>query len=152
MDDEKLNDSSSAPPPSPAPDITQGKSKSSHCRSRRRWRCVKPVVCVVAGMTVMNAAITLLFIQWLQPETVSVDLSGTVNSFVSQAAGQQLSEAQVQALTSRFHTVLRASLTDWQQTNRAVVLVTPAVVAGARDITTEIQADVARRMAEGSNP
>lgn len=152
MDDEKLNDSSSVTPPSPALDSTQEKSKLSHRRSRRRWRCVKPVACVVAGMMVMNAAITLFLIQGLQPETVSVDLTGTVNSFVNQAAGQQLDEAQMQALTSRFHTVLRASLTDWQQTNRAVVLVAPAVVGGARDITAEIQAEVARRMAEGGNP
>ena len=152
MDDEKLNDSSSVTPPSPALDSTQEKSKLSHRRSRRRWRCVKPVACVVAGMMVMNTAITLFLIQGLQPETVSVDLTGTVNSFVNQAAGQQLDEAQMQALTSRFHTVLRASLTDWQQTNRAVVLVAPAVVGGARDITAEIQAEVARRMAEGGNP
>ncbi|ELU8076041.1 type-F conjugative transfer system protein TrbI [Salmonella enterica] len=150
MDDEKLNDTSVATLVSPGSDNTP--EKPSPRRSRRRWRCVKPVACVVAGMTVMNAAITLLLIQWQQPETVSVDLTGTVNSFVNQAAGQQLDEAQVQALTARFHTVLRASLTDWQQTNRAVVLVAPAVVGGARDITAEIQAEVARQMAEGGNP
>ncbi|WP_370608213.1 type-F conjugative transfer system protein TrbI [Citrobacter meridianamericanus] len=147
MDDEKLNDTSTATPVSPAPDNTP--EKPSPRRSRRRWRCVKPVALVVAGMTVLNAAITLLLIQWLQPEMVSVDLTGTVNSFVNQAAGQQLDEKQMQVLTARFHTVLRASLTDWQQANRAVVLVAPAVVGGTRDITAEIQAEVARRMAEG---
>lgn len=147
MDDEKLNDTSTATPVSPAPDNTP--EKPSPRRSRRRWRCVKPVALVVAGMTVLNAAITLLLIQWQQPEAVSVDLTGTVNSFVNQAAGQQLDEKQMQVLTARFHTVLRASLTDWQQANRAVVLVTPAVVGGTRDITAEIQAEVARRMAEG---
>lgn len=147
MDDEKLNDTSTATPVFPVPDNTP--EKPSPRRSPRRWRCVKPVALVVAGMMVLNAAITLLLIQWQQPETVSVDLTGTVNSFVNQAAGQQLDEAQMQALTARFHTVLRASLTDWQQANRAVVLVAPAVVGGTRDITTEIQADVARRMAEG---
>lgn len=147
MDDEKLNDTSTTTPVSPVPDNTP--EKPSPRRSRRRWRCVKPVALVVAGMMVLNAAITLLLIQWQQPETVSVDLTGTVNSFVNQAAGQQLDEAQMQALTARFHTVLRASLTDWQQANRAVVLVAPAVVGGTRDITSEIQAEVARRMAEG---
>lgn len=149
MDDEKLNDTITATPVSPVPDNTP--EKPSPRRSRRRWRCVKPVALVVAGMTVLNAAITLLLIQWQQPETVSVDLTGTVNSFVNQAAGQHLDEAQMQALTARFHTVLRASLTDWQQANRAVVLVAPAVVVGTRDITAEIQAEVARRMAEGDD-
>lgn len=149
MDDEKLNDSSTATLVSPVPDNTS--EKPSPRRTPRRWRCVKPVALVVAGMMVLNAAITLLLIQWQQPETVSVDLTGTVNSFVNQAAGQQLDEAQMQALTARFHTVLRTSLTDWQQANRAVVLVAPAVVGGTRDITTEIQAEVARRMAEGDD-
>lgn len=149
MDDEKLNDISTIiPVATTTGDIPEYKSPR---RSRRRWRCVKPVALVVAGMMVFNAAITLLLIQWQQPETVSVDLTGTVNSFVNQAAGQQLDEAQMQALTARFHTVLRASLTDWQQANRAVVLVAPAVVGGTRDITAEIQADVARRMAEGDD-
>ncbi|EBV4595327.1 type-F conjugative transfer system protein TrbI [Salmonella enterica] len=147
MDDEKLNDTSTATPVSPVSDNTPEKPSPRH--SRRRWRCVKPVALVVAGMAVLNAAITLLLIQWQQPDTVSVDLTGTVNSFVNQAAGQQLDEAQMRALTARFHTVLRASLTDWQQANRAVVLVAPAVVVGTRDITAEIQAEVARRMAEG---
>ncbi|EBQ9092855.1 type-F conjugative transfer system protein TrbI [Salmonella enterica subsp. enterica serovar Richmond] len=149
MDDEKLNDTSTATPVSPVPDNTPEKRSSR--RSRRRWRCVKPVALVISGVMVLNAAITLLLIQWQQPVTVSVDLTGTVNSFVNQAAGQQLDEAQMQALTARFHTALRASLTDWQQANRAVVLVAPAVVAGARDITTEIQTEVARRMAEGDS-
>ncbi|EBN9933201.1 type-F conjugative transfer system protein TrbI [Salmonella enterica] len=143
MDDEKLKALTAD-----APAATASNSPSPR-RSRRRWRCVKPVVLVVAGMMVLNAAITLLLIQWQQPETVSVDLTGTVNSFVNQAAGQQLDEAQMRALSARFHTVLRASLTDWQQANRAVVLVAPAVVVGTRDITAEIQAEVARRMAEG---
>ncbi|HGP1599976.1 TPA: type-F conjugative transfer system protein TrbI [Salmonella enterica] len=147
MDDEKLNDTSTATPVSPVSDNTPEKPSPRH--SRRRWRCAKPVALVVAGMVVLNAAITLLLIQWQQPDTVSVDLTGTVNSFVNQAAGQQLDEAQMRALTARFHTVLRASLTDWQQANRAVVLVAPAVVVGTRDITAEIQAEVARRMAEG---
>lgn len=147
MDDEKLNDTPSVVPVATATEGTPDKYLPR--RSRRRWRCVKPVVMVVAGMTVLNAGITLLLMQWQQPETVSVDLTGTVNSFVSQAAGQQLDEAQMLGLTARFNAALSASLTDWQQANRAVILVAPAVVSGARDITAEIQAAVARRMAEG---
>ncbi|EHZ6521410.1 TrbI F-type domain-containing protein, partial [Salmonella enterica] len=79
---------------------------------------MKPVALVAAGMTAINAAITLLLIQWQQPAPVSVDLTGTVNNFVSQAAEQRLDEAQMQALSTRFHSVLSASLTDWQQKHR----------------------------------
>ncbi|EBF1559757.1 type-F conjugative transfer system protein TrbI, partial [Salmonella enterica] len=140
MDDEKLKALTADTPATAA---------SNSPSPRRRRRCVKPVALVAAGMTAINAAITLLLIQWQQPAPVSVDLTGTVNNFVSQAAEQRLDEAQMQALSTRFHSVLSASLTDWQQKHRTVILVAPAVVSGTRDITPEIQAEVARRMAEG---
>ncbi|EBR9087164.1 TPA: type-F conjugative transfer system protein TrbI [Salmonella enterica] len=143
MDDEKLKALTADTPAATA------SNSPSPRRSRRRWRCVKPVALVAGGMTAINAAITLLLIQWQQPAPVSVDLTGTVNNFVSQAAEQRLDEAQMQALSTRFHSVLSASLTDWQQKHRTVILVAPAVVSGTRDITPEIQAEVARRMAEG---
>ncbi|HCT0716660.1 TPA: TrbI F-type domain-containing protein, partial [Escherichia coli] len=46
----------------------------------------------------------------------------------------------------RFNTALEASLQVWQQKHHAVILVSPAVVQGAPDITREIQQDIARRM------
>ncbi|EFV3226188.1 TrbI F-type domain-containing protein, partial [Salmonella enterica subsp. enterica serovar 4,[5],12:i:-] len=39
-----------------------------------------------------------------------------------------------------------ASLQAWQREHHAVILVSPAVVQGAPDITREIQQDIARRM------
>ncbi|SPX55388.1 conjugal transfer protein TrbI [Klebsiella pneumoniae] len=46
----------------------------------------------------------------------------------------------------RFNTALEASLQAWQQKHHAVILVSPAVVQGLRDITREIQQDIAWRM------
>ena len=60
-----------------------------------------------------------------------------------------LDEAQTKALSDRFNASLEASLRDWQVRHRALILVAPAVVQGAPDITREIQTDVARRMKEG---
>lgn len=117
------------------------------CSLRRRY--LKSVTGVVAGMMVLNAAVSLLLTEWRQPKTVSFDMAGTVNSFMSQAAAQALDEARIKALTARFNRALSDSLTAYQRDHRAVIIVAPAVVGGAEDITAEIQQSVAARMAEG---
>ncbi|EBS5861164.1 type-F conjugative transfer system protein TrbI [Salmonella enterica subsp. enterica serovar Richmond] len=110
-----------------------------------------PVACVTAFILVMNAGISMLLAQWQQPETVSFDMTGTVNNFMAQVAGRHLSDDEVKATTARFNTALNASLTDWQRHHGAVILVAPAVVGGTRDITADVQAEVANRMAEGDS-
>ncbi|OSK88040.1 type-F conjugative transfer system protein TrbI [Escherichia coli] len=131
------------PPPAETTDHRPGQ------RSRRRLRCLKSVACVVAGMVMLNAGISLWLAEWRQPVTVSFDMAGTVNSFMSQAAAQALDEAQIKTLTARFNSALSDSLTAYQREHRAVIIVAPAVVGGAEDITAEIQQAVATRMAEG---
>lgn len=127
-------------------------SKPPHQRlSRRRRRCLVPVACVTTFILVMNAGISMLLAQWQRPETVSFDMTGTVNNFMAQVAGRHLSDDEVKATTARFNTVLNAALTDWQRHHGAVILVEPAVVGGARDITADVQAEVANRMAEGGS-
>ncbi|ECI2686112.1 hypothetical protein AID18_005040, partial [Salmonella enterica subsp. enterica serovar Reading] len=56
----------------------------------------------------------------------------------------------VKALTARFNRALSDSLTAYQREHRAVIIVAPAVVGGAEDITADIQQAVAARMAEGT--
>ncbi|QLK63895.1 type-F conjugative transfer system protein TrbI (plasmid) [Enterobacteriaceae bacterium Kacie_13] len=126
------------------PDVTPVKR-----RSRRRNRCVVPVACVAACMTLLNAAVTLLLIQWQQPVAVAFDMKGTVDQFMTQTARHQLSEAQSAALSGRFTQALEASLVDYQQRHRALILVAPSVIGGAEDITDAVQQDVSRRMQEG---
>lgn len=127
-------------------------STSSHQRlSRRRRRCLVPVACVTAFILVMNAGISMLLAQWQRPDTVSFDMTGTVNNFMAQVAGRHLSDDEVKATTARFNTALNASLTDWQRHHGAIILVAPAVVGGTRDITADVQAEVANRMAEGES-
>lgn len=127
-------------------------STLSHQRlSRRRRRCLVPVTCVTAFILVMNAGISMLLAQWQRPETVSFDMNGTVKNFMTQVAGRHLSDEEVKATTARFNIVLNAALTDWQRHHGAVILVAPAVVGGARDITADVQAEVANRMAKGDS-
>jgi len=115
-------------------------------RSRRRNRCIVPVAIVAGVMLVLNAAIALLLIQWQAPVTVAFDMKGTVDQFMTQTAQHQLTQEQSDALTERFTTALDASLKDYQHRHDALILVAPSVVAGVKDITADIQRDVARQM------
>ncbi|MBF7982103.1 MULTISPECIES: type-F conjugative transfer system protein TrbI [Rahnella] len=115
-------------------------------RSKRRNRCIVPVAVVAAGMIALNAAIALLLIQWQTPVTVTFDMKGTVDQFMTQTAQHQLTQGESDALTLRFTTALDASLKDYQHRHDALILVAPSVVSGVKDITVDIQRDVARRM------
>lgn len=126
------------------PDVTPVKK-----RSKRRNRCIVPVACVAVCMMLLNAAVTLLLIQWQAPVTVTFDMKGTVDRFMEQTAEHQLSEAQSAALSGRFTQALERSLADYQHRHQALILVAPSVVSGAQDITDAVQQDVSRRMQEG---
>lgn len=115
-------------------------------RSKRRNRCIVPVAIVAIAMLMLNAAISLLLIQWQQPLTVAFDMKGTVDQFMTQTAQHQLTQEQSDVLTLRFTTALDASLRDYQHRHHALILVSPSVVAGVKDITADIQRDVAGRM------
>lgn len=115
-------------------------------RSKRRNRCIVPVAIVGIAMLMLNAAISLLLIQWQQPVTVAFDMKGTVDQFMTQTAQHQLTQGQSDELTLRFTTALDASLRDYQHRHDALILVSPSVVAGVKDITADIQHDVAGRM------
>lgn len=94
------------------------------------------------AMVLLNAAVSYGIVRLNAPVTVAFNMKQTVDAFFDRASQKQLSEA----LSARFNTALEASLQAWQQKHHAVILVSPAVVQGAPDITREIQQDIARRM------
>lgn len=98
------------------------------------------------AMVLLNAAISYGIVRLNAPVTAAFNMKQTVDAFFDSASQKQLSEAQSKALSARFNTALEASLQAWQQKHHAVILVSPAVVQGAPDITREIQQDIARRM------
>lgn len=122
-----------------------------HWRDQRRRRCLRNLLLVAATILCINAAVTTLLISWRTPVVVSFDMKKTLDQFTEQAGAQSLDEPQTKALTERFMTSLNAELQDWQRRHDALVLVTPAVVSGAGDITDEIQTGVAYRMASGGD-
>lgn len=110
----------------------------------RRWG---RYVLLVGALITVNAAISVLLVEWRTSDVVTFDMKGTIDRFMDQSSRKNLDEATSRALTERFTTNLNRSIHDWQVSHHALILVTPAVVSGARDITVDIQKSVAQRMA-----
>lgn len=121
--------------------------------SKRRKQCFKAMAFFMVMALALSFSMALLVTRWLLPTTVTFDMAQTVNSFQQQMASQfnaetPLSEEQIAAATHRFQIALSDSLSDYQQAHRAVILVSPAVVMGADDITVDIQSAIADKMAQ----
>lgn len=121
-------------------------------RSARRRQCLKAMAFFMAIAVVLSFSIAVFVMRWLSPVTVTFDMSGTVQQFQQQMASQfsaeqPLSDGQIAEATQHFQQALSDSLSDYQHTHHALILVTPAVVMGAEDITVEIQQAIADKMA-----
>jgi len=117
-------------------------------RKRRQRRCLLNLLLVAVTLVAVNAAVTSLLISWRAPTVVSFDMRRTIDEFTEQAGAQALDEAQSAALTRRFMATLEDELADWQHRHDALILVSPAVVSGAQDITPDVQSAVALKMQE----
>lgn len=122
---------------------TTQKTTDVTARRRSHWWWTVPG-CL--AMVLLNAAVSYGIVRLNTPVTVAFNMKQTVDAFFDSASQKKLSEAQSKALADRFNAALEASLQTWQQKHHAVILVSPAVVQGAPDITREIQQDIARRM------
>ncbi len=118
--------------------------------STKPHRYVKLAMSGVLLALLFNFALSCWLIIYDGQQTVAFDMKGTIDQFMDQSAVQALSEAQSQLLVASFTRALNESLAAYQQTNRALILVSPSVVLGAPDITREIQQDVASRMRNGA--
>ncbi|MFS7282039.1 type-F conjugative transfer system protein TrbI [Serratia proteamaculans] len=100
-------------------------------------------IAIPSLVAVISAA---LFSLYLTPKTVSFNMKDTVDIFTRQAATQNLTPEQSQMLTRRFNLALQSSLDEYQQRHRVIILVSPAVISGAQDITDDIRGEIAVRM------
>lgn len=134
-----------------ADDVRKGgntKAKGHRLEQRRR-RCLRNLLLVAATIVCINAAVTSLLISWRTPSVVTFDMKSTIDQFTEQAGAQSLNEEQTTDLTERFMQTLSTELQDYQRRHDALILVTPAVVSGAADITGDIQSAVAEKMVAG---
>ncbi|CAG9436745.1 type-F conjugative transfer system protein TrbI [Providencia alcalifaciens] len=101
----------------------------------------------------VSFSVAVLVARWLTPITVTFDMTETINQYQQQMAQQftaehPLSDEEIAFSTQRFYQALNESLMAYQQQHHALILVSPAVVMGAEDITAEIQAAIADKMAQ----
>ncbi|WP_272668956.1 type-F conjugative transfer system protein TrbI [Providencia sp. PROV151] len=133
--------------------VDKVQKKPARGASRRRKACLKAMSFFMVIAVVLSFSISVFVVRWLAPVTVTFDMAGTVNQYQQQMAMQfnaenPLSEQQIADATHRFQMALSDSLSEYQQTHQALILVTPAVVMGAEDITVDIQAAIADKMAQ----
>lgn len=111
-------------------------------------------------MLALAVALTLAWATWAtqrivalsQPRIVSVQLAAIMGEFVEAEARKGTDPATAQARIAAYLAAVGQAVEALGQ-NGTTVLVSEAVVAGpARDVTQELRADVARRLAASAKP
>ena len=112
----------------------------------RPYRRGLAIVALVVFVLATNVFLSRMVLEYSTPRVVAFDMKKTLDSFMDSVSQKQLTEAQSKALSDRFNDALEKSLAEYQQQHHVVILVSPAVVQGAPDVTRNIQHDIARRM------
>lgn len=110
------------------------------------FRRIPVIVALVLFALATSAFLSRMVLEYSTPQVVAFDMKKTLDSFMDSVSQKQLTEAQSKALSDRFNDALEKSLAEYQQQHHVVILVSPAVVQGAPDVTRNIQHDIARRM------
>jgi len=103
---------------------------------------------VLFALLVIVTVFALLLIS-IKPNShiVYFDLKSTHQSFSEQLSKRtDIAEVQKNRLAQHFGQSIEAVTQDYAQKNHAIVLVKPAVIAGAKDITRELQQAILQRM------
>ena len=110
------------------------------------FRRIPVIVALVLFALATSAFLSRVVLEYSTPRVVAFDMKKTLDSFMDSVSQKQLTEAQSKALSDRFNDALEKSLAEYQQQHHVVILVSPAVVQGAPDVTRNIQNDITRRM------
>ena len=113
------------------------------------FRRIPVIVALVLFALATSAFLSRVVLEYSTPRVVAFDMKKTLDNFMDSVSRKQLTESQSKALSDRFNDALEKSLDDWQQKNHVLILVSPAVVNGAPDVTLSIQRDIAKRMQGG---
>ncbi|EPO5627183.1 TPA: type-F conjugative transfer system protein TrbI [Klebsiella pneumoniae] len=116
------------------------------CTTSHPFRRIPVIVALVLFALATSAFLSRVVLEYSTPRVVAFDMKKTLDSFMDSVSQKQLTEAQSKALSDRFNDALEKSLAEYQQQHHVVILVSPAVVQGAPDVTRNIQHDIARRM------
>ena len=98
---------------------------------------------IVLLMVSIMLSVTLIKLTTPPPiKMVSVDVASIIKAFAQESGKQPLSEPQQKRLSHDFANALTEVNQAYAQEHHAIVFVSGAVVAGVKDITSEIQAEV----------
>ena len=106
------------------------------------FRRIPVIVALVLFALATSAFLSRVVLDYSTPRVVAFDMKKTLDSFMDSVSQKQLTEAQSKALSDRFNDALEKSLAEYQQQHHVVILVSPAVVQGAPDVTRNIQHDI----------
>lgn len=112
----------------------------------RTFRRMLVITALVVFTLACNVMLTRVMLAYTTPRVVAFDMKKTLDNFMDSVSQKPLTEAQSKVLSDRFNEALEKSLADYQQQHHVLILVSPAVVQGASDVTRTIQHDIARRM------
>ncbi|ART09091.1 type-F conjugative transfer system protein TrbI [Klebsiella quasipneumoniae] len=124
----------------------QNHSEQPVSTTSHTFRRIPVIVALVLFALATSAFLSRVVLEYSTPRVVAFDMKKTLDSFMDSVSQKQLTEAQSKALSDRFNDALEKSLAEYQQQHHVVILVSPAVVQGAPDVTRNIQHDIARRM------
>lgn len=103
------------------------------------FRRISVIVALVLFALATSAFLSRVVLEYSTPRVVAFDMKKTLDSFMDSVSQKQLTEAQSKAqskaLSDRFNDALEKSLAEYQQQHHVVILVSPAVVQGAPDVT-----------------
>lgn len=100
----------------------------------------------ISASFLINLATTCALVSWKDKEIVSFNMKETVDTFSRQVIAQKLTNEEVKRLTEKFNAALSKSVADYAGRHNVVVLVRPAVVEGAKDVTADLQNEIAIQM------
>ena len=97
----------------------------------------------------LGATIVLLFFHVVEPprQIVTVDVTGLINHFVKQEAGAKLPVEQLRKQVNAFGQALDTTLKTLARDHQLILLPKEAVIAGAKDITQDVEAKVNAQLA-----
>ena len=102
----------------------------------------------VTSLLLIATTITLLcFSIQPAPQIVSFDFKGTQQSFTAQLSKRSdITETEKNNIAQRFGQSVEAVTQAYADKHHSIVLVRPAVIAGAKDITNQLQSEILNRM------
>jgi len=94
-----------------------------------------------------NFIMTTVIVRMNQPRIVTFDIKGVTDNFVQRTAmlGDKATEEQVKVMTQTFNQSMKDQL-DQYESKGYIIVVKPAVIAGAQDITDDVRAAIYKKI------